>query len=213
MGWVVNATPWPFTPGKDTRYPLYKRMGGPQGRSGQVRKISPPTGIRSPDRPALSESLYRLRYPGPHQNPVYVCLLPMHATCTTHTTFLDFITLIIPADESKLRSSSLCNFLSPPVPPSLPTGSKNFPQDPLFKYPQSRLFPERSRSNLISIQNNLTKNVKMLEIFLEPKMKATLLPTEVDRTRSYMNSRVYVETLFRHLHLTSHDISFLCGTK
>jgi hypothetical protein len=24
-----------------------------------------PTGIRSPDRPARSESLYRLRYPGP----------------------------------------------------------------------------------------------------------------------------------------------------
>jgi len=28
-------------PGK-TRYPLYGRLGGPQGRSGQVRKISPP---------------------------------------------------------------------------------------------------------------------------------------------------------------------------
>ena len=26
-----------------------------------------PTGIRSPDRPARNESLYRLRYPGPHQ--------------------------------------------------------------------------------------------------------------------------------------------------
>jgi len=26
-------------------------------------KISPPTGIRSPDRPARSQSLYRLRYP------------------------------------------------------------------------------------------------------------------------------------------------------
>jgi hypothetical protein len=26
---------------------------------------SPPTGIRSPDRPARSESLYRLIYPGP----------------------------------------------------------------------------------------------------------------------------------------------------
>jgi len=25
-----------------TRYPLYRRMGGPQGRSGRVRKISPP---------------------------------------------------------------------------------------------------------------------------------------------------------------------------
>ena len=28
-------------PGK-TQYPLYRRLGGPQGRSGQVRKISPP---------------------------------------------------------------------------------------------------------------------------------------------------------------------------
>ena len=33
---------------------------GPHGRSGRVRKISPPTGIRSPNRPARSESLYRL---------------------------------------------------------------------------------------------------------------------------------------------------------
>ena len=46
-----------------TRYPLYRSLGGPQGLSGQVRKISPTTGIRSPDRPARSESLYRLSYP------------------------------------------------------------------------------------------------------------------------------------------------------
>jgi len=53
-------------PGK-TRYPLYRRLGGPQGRSELVRKISPPpdTWIRSPDRPARTESLYRLSYPGP----------------------------------------------------------------------------------------------------------------------------------------------------
>ena len=50
-------------PGK-TRYPLYRRRGGPQGRSVRVRKIFPPTGFRSPDRPARSESLYRLSYPG-----------------------------------------------------------------------------------------------------------------------------------------------------
>jgi hypothetical protein len=49
-----------------TRYPLYRRLGGPQGRSGRLRKISPPTGIRSPDRPARSDSLYRLSYRGPH---------------------------------------------------------------------------------------------------------------------------------------------------
>jgi len=28
-----------------TRYPLYRRLGGSQGRSGQVRKISPPPGF------------------------------------------------------------------------------------------------------------------------------------------------------------------------
>jgi hypothetical protein len=41
MGWVVNAT-GRFTPGKETRYQLYKWLGGLQGRSGRVRKISPP---------------------------------------------------------------------------------------------------------------------------------------------------------------------------
>jgi len=33
-----------LTPGK-TRYPLYRTLGGPQGRSGQVRKILPPPGF------------------------------------------------------------------------------------------------------------------------------------------------------------------------
>jgi hypothetical protein len=33
-------------PGK-TRYPLYTRLDGPQGRSGEVRKISPPPGLDS----------------------------------------------------------------------------------------------------------------------------------------------------------------------
>ena len=31
-------------PGK-TRFPLYRRLDGPQGRSGRVRKISPPPGF------------------------------------------------------------------------------------------------------------------------------------------------------------------------
>jgi hypothetical protein len=33
-----------LTPGK-TRYPLYRRLGGPEGRPGQVRKISPAPGF------------------------------------------------------------------------------------------------------------------------------------------------------------------------
>jgi hypothetical protein len=32
-----------LSPGK-TRYPLYRILGGPQGRSGRVQRISPPTG-------------------------------------------------------------------------------------------------------------------------------------------------------------------------
>jgi hypothetical protein len=28
-----------------TRYPFYRRLGGPQGQSGQVQKISPPPGF------------------------------------------------------------------------------------------------------------------------------------------------------------------------
>jgi len=44
-GWGVNVTPRPlFTPEK-TRYPLYRWLGGPQERSGQVRKISPLPGF------------------------------------------------------------------------------------------------------------------------------------------------------------------------
>ena len=37
-------SPVALPPGK-TRYPLYSRLGGPQGRSGRVRKISPPQGF------------------------------------------------------------------------------------------------------------------------------------------------------------------------
>ena len=36
--------PAALPPGK-TRYPLYRRLGGPQGWSGQVQKISPPPGL------------------------------------------------------------------------------------------------------------------------------------------------------------------------
>ena len=56
--------PTALPPGK-TRFLLYRRLGGPLGRPGRVRNISPPTGIRSPDRPARSETVYWLSYCGP----------------------------------------------------------------------------------------------------------------------------------------------------
>jgi hypothetical protein len=45
--WGGWSTPRPgrFTPGKESRYPLYRRLRGPQGRSGQGQRISPPPGF------------------------------------------------------------------------------------------------------------------------------------------------------------------------
>ena len=41
MVWVVNATPRPLYP----RFPLYRRLGGPQHCFGRVRKTSSPPGF------------------------------------------------------------------------------------------------------------------------------------------------------------------------
>ena len=58
-GW---STPRPgrFTPGKDP-VPIVQQAGWAPGTGAENLA---PAGIRSPDRPARSESLYRLRYPG-----------------------------------------------------------------------------------------------------------------------------------------------------
>jgi len=53
MGWVGNSTPRPIQPGKEIRYAFYGWFDEPQGQSGRVRKISPPTNIRSLDRPSV----------------------------------------------------------------------------------------------------------------------------------------------------------------
>jgi len=43
-GWS-RQRPGRITPWKETRYTLYRRLGGPQGRYGRVRKTSPPPGF------------------------------------------------------------------------------------------------------------------------------------------------------------------------
>jgi len=62
-GWGVSVTPRPlFTPGKEP-VPIVQEAGWAPGPVWTGAEISPPTGIRSPDRPARSQSLYRLSYP------------------------------------------------------------------------------------------------------------------------------------------------------
>ena len=45
MGWVVITTPRPLYPRERPGNRVYRRLRGPQGRSGQVWKISPPPGF------------------------------------------------------------------------------------------------------------------------------------------------------------------------
>ena len=63
-GW---STPRPgrFTPRRETRYTFIGGWVGPRAGLDRCGKPHPPTGIRSPDRPARSQSLYRLSSPGP----------------------------------------------------------------------------------------------------------------------------------------------------
>jgi hypothetical protein len=67
---VVSFTPRPLYPqGKSPWYPLDRRLGGPQsrsGRGGEEKNSQPPPGIEpyNPDRPARSPALYRLSCDG-----------------------------------------------------------------------------------------------------------------------------------------------------
>jgi hypothetical protein len=63
MGWVVSATPRPLHPRE--RPGTHTEAGLAPGPVWTGAQNLAPTGIWSPDRPARSESLYRLRCPGP----------------------------------------------------------------------------------------------------------------------------------------------------
>ena len=77
-GWGVSITPWLlFTPRKDP-VPIVQVAGWAPGLVWTGGENFSPTRIRSPDRPAHSQSLYRLRYPA-H---AFVCTL-MHLTLVT----------------------------------------------------------------------------------------------------------------------------------
>jgi hypothetical protein len=56
--WEGWSTPRPgrFTPGKETQYPLCRRLGGPPTAALEGCGKSRPIGIRSPDRPLRNKS-------------------------------------------------------------------------------------------------------------------------------------------------------------
>jgi len=66
---VSAARPRRTLPPVETRYPFYRRLGGPQGRSGRAENLVP-TGIRSRTVQPVDKSLYRLSYRA-HKNVIY----------------------------------------------------------------------------------------------------------------------------------------------
>ena len=103
-GWVVYATPRPLYP--------WERPGTHCVGSGWApwpvwtgAENLALTGIRSPDRPACSESLYRLRYPGPHIEIKWWEFSPLH--------FLPFI--VIPVVAATISALFYCHNVFIPI--------------------------------------------------------------------------------------------------
>jgi hypothetical protein len=86
MGWVVNTTPRPLYAQERGPVPIVWEVGWVLGPVWTGAENLAPTGIRSPDRPARSESLYRLSYPCPLFKPVgnvnvILVLKPVYRQC------------------------------------------------------------------------------------------------------------------------------------
>ena len=83
-GWGVSVTPRPlFTLGKDA-VPIVQEAGWAPGPVWTGAENLAPTGIRSPDRPARSQSLYRLRYPAYKVSPYGLQYLK---TCSSENSY------------------------------------------------------------------------------------------------------------------------------
>jgi hypothetical protein len=78
-------TPSALPPGM-TWYPLYKRLGGPQGRSGRLQKISPPPGFdpRTVHPVASCYTNYTIQA---HSNITVIILIPITTGLQYHYKF------------------------------------------------------------------------------------------------------------------------------
>jgi hypothetical protein len=93
MGWVVKPTPRTLYPRERHGNHCIGGWVGPRAGLDGDEKSRPPTGIRSPDRLARSESLYRLSSPGPctvwvttkNYSYKFLCHLPVNPVVNIHT--------------------------------------------------------------------------------------------------------------------------------
>jgi hypothetical protein len=69
-----HAVPLPPSLRKRTRYRMSRRLGGPQGRSGRVRKISPPPGFVSRTAKPITPLIPQIKFQVYLENFVFCCV-------------------------------------------------------------------------------------------------------------------------------------------
>ena len=92
MEWMLDATPRPLYP---------RQRSGTHFKGDRVGSSAENLGIRSPERPARSESLYRPSYRGPQFGPIYTveCLLPVHEASTNLLLCPEFVLILFFASQ------------------------------------------------------------------------------------------------------------------
>ena len=95
-------------PGK-TRCPFYRRLGGPQGRSGRAENLVP-TGIRSRIVQPVAQSLYRLSYPA-HIKCICICLISLSVSYLYYRPVLVCMVFIVFSVFSLFCYFHFCLFL------------------------------------------------------------------------------------------------------
>jgi hypothetical protein len=94
---MVSATSRPFCPWRRNPVPIVQEAGWAPGRVWKGAEYFAPSGIRSPDRPARSKSLYRLRYPNIfHLEIQLIFQVLSHANQVTFCLFLKDSSLFYP---------------------------------------------------------------------------------------------------------------------
>jgi hypothetical protein len=83
--------PGRFTPGERDPVPTVQDAGWAPGPIWMAAENLAPTGIRSPDRPSRSESLYRLSYRGPLTTYIFLSSIVGAALTVHFAGLLDFI--------------------------------------------------------------------------------------------------------------------------
>ena len=82
------ASPGRTLPLGKTRYPLYTRLGGPQGRSGRAENLAPP-GFDPRTVQPVAQSLYRLSYPAHTQAEVQIYYKIQNDSCKLYSSKLE----------------------------------------------------------------------------------------------------------------------------